>query len=400
MEITEITRRDIVENVDWEQYSWHGRLPEIDFLNRLYTLENLPSTDSRFENAQSDIWQHRINNDDWENDWIFYDDRFRLNDYQDSSYFLNFLCETLHPIVRHFDEVQKILEIYNKYLMLDGCKLLPQEYISSRPIFQYIPCEKSSIIPASLKLEYQIDELIRVVAITFANEGDTDIVAILVDSDPYIELNNKSQEKILKLEVPLYIYGKFKERSNIGDYESKIHVVVKDIVNRTFNENVNGVTITPKLESKPEWRKDAWQWLFGESGKINNQGRVRSDNIASRKCDGLLFRSPPEINLYKALQTQEITFAPLPVFVRGGCNRKRIEPDFVIVREGVFMIVEVDGDTFHTESPAKAHERTEMLHGEGVYVERVQAKDCMTEEKAIACAEKILQRLKQIKRSR
>lgn len=195
MEITEITRRDIVENVDWEQYSWHGRLPEIDFLNRLYTLENLPSTDSRFENAQSDIWQHRINNDDWENDWIFYDDRFRLNDYQDSSYFLNFLCETLHPIVRHFDEVQKILEIYNKYLMLDGCKLLPQEYISSRPIFQYIPCEKSSIIPASLKLEYQIDELIRVVAITFANEGDTDIVAILVDSDPYIELNNKSQEK-------------------------------------------------------------------------------------------------------------------------------------------------------------------------------------------------------------
>lgn len=88
------------------------------------------------------------------------------------------------------------------------------------------------------------------------------------------------------------------------------------------------------------------------------------------------------------------------MFVRGGCNRKRIEPDFVIVREGVFMIVEVDGDTFHTESPAKAHERTEMLHGEGVYVERVQAKDCMTEEKAIACAEKILQRLKQIKRSR
>jgi len=35
-------------------------------------------------------------------------------------------------------------------------------------------------------------------------------------------------------------------------------------------------------------------------------------------CDGLLFRSQPEINLYRAFKALGITFAPLPVFIRGG----------------------------------------------------------------------------------
>ncbi len=43
-----------------------GRLNERDFLARIYDLENMPSTDSRFSNAIDDIWQHTVNNDDWE----------------------------------------------------------------------------------------------------------------------------------------------------------------------------------------------------------------------------------------------------------------------------------------------------------------------------------------------
>jgi very-short-patch-repair endonuclease len=93
----------------------------------------------------------------------------------------------------------------------------------------------------------------------------------------------------------------------------------------------------------------------------------------------LLFRSAPEV-----------TFAPLPVFVRGGKQYKRIEPDFVIIKDGIVMIVEVDGVAFHNESPQEAHDRLTMLVHEGVHVERVNAKECETPESAKRCAEKIL----------
>jgi hypothetical protein len=33
----------------------------------------LPSNDPRFNDAAGDIWQHRINNFDWDIDWVFYD---------------------------------------------------------------------------------------------------------------------------------------------------------------------------------------------------------------------------------------------------------------------------------------------------------------------------------------
>lgn len=97
------------------------------------------------------------------------------------------------------------------------------------------------------------------------------------------------------------------------------------------------------MKADSTWRDGAKRWLAGAG--ISNQGRVRSDNIASREADGLLFRSVPEINLYKALKARGVSVAPLPVFVRGGKTYRRIEPDFVILKEGLVMVVEVDGDT-------------------------------------------------------
>ena len=38
----------------------------------------MKSTDSRFKNAEDDIWQHTINNEDWDTYWVFDDSRFKL----------------------------------------------------------------------------------------------------------------------------------------------------------------------------------------------------------------------------------------------------------------------------------------------------------------------------------
>jgi very-short-patch-repair endonuclease len=77
-----------------------------------------------------------------------------------------------------------------------------------------------------------------------------------------------------------------------------------------------------------------------------------------------------------------VSFAPLPVFVRGGENYRRVEPDFFLVHGGIAMVVEVDGDTVHEESPAEAHARTSMLHHEGVRIERIVASNCDSPERA------------------
>ena len=88
------------------------------------------------------------------------------------------------------------------------------------------------------------------------------------------------------------------------------------------------------------------------------------------------------------------------MFVRGGETYKRIEPDFVLLKDGIVMIVEVDGDTVHKESPLEAHNRTTMLVHEGAHVERVNANECASQEKATECAKRMLGVLQKLKLAR
>lgn len=158
--ITDVTRQDILDiirdgiwipyeepRLDWESgknvdgyyitIPVTGRLSEIDFLSRLYDLDKMPSTDSRFSNASGDIWQHTVNNDDWDAFWYFSDRRFHLSNGNDDRYLLKFICEMLHPAVR--DEKsnwKKYLEKFNEILEPDGYQLIPIKKISGRDVFE------------------------------------------------------------------------------------------------------------------------------------------------------------------------------------------------------------------------------------------------------------------------
>ena len=136
MQISPPTRRDIADAISVEEINWSGRLDEQQFLGRLFDLDALPSTDTRFENAAGDIWQHRVNNlFDWDDDWVFYDDRFNLMGCDDDL-LLRFLCETIHPVVRpDITEVKKLHQLYNTYLRNDAYELTEKTRMSGRPIF-------------------------------------------------------------------------------------------------------------------------------------------------------------------------------------------------------------------------------------------------------------------------
>ena len=116
--------------------NWAGRLPEDEFLSRLYDLTTLPSTDYRMHTADADIRQHRVHWNDWENDWVFYDSRFNLIRAPDEV-FLQFLCETIHPVVRpDSHEARRLASAYNKHLASDGWQLVETNQISGRPVFR------------------------------------------------------------------------------------------------------------------------------------------------------------------------------------------------------------------------------------------------------------------------
>jgi hypothetical protein len=134
--ITHITRRNIFDFVQVEGFWWAGRLDEVDFLSRIFDLENIKSNDSRYKNVTEDIWQHRVNNpNDWEDNWIFSDQRFNLLGCDDSL-LLNFLCEMIHPLVRaESSHVNKLLQIFNDNLKEDDFEIIEKTKISGKPIF-------------------------------------------------------------------------------------------------------------------------------------------------------------------------------------------------------------------------------------------------------------------------
>lgn len=170
-QITEITRRDIFAlfqyGIDVQEFfetkriscSCYGKLSEIDFLKRLYNLNTLPSFDNRFNDAEGDIWQHTINNDDYEDGWVFEDERFQLLDGEDEI-FLKFLCAVFHPAVRFEAGYWKeFLEAVNDLLRNDGYELYPESKISGRDVYgwkRYNLEDNALFVPFSQRNQMEI----------------------------------------------------------------------------------------------------------------------------------------------------------------------------------------------------------------------------------------------------
>lgn len=180
--ITELTRRDIIDiikngfigsehetKLDYYEHPYteevpteyhicyHGRISEIDFLSRLYNLNEMPSTDHRFNDAEGDIWQHTVNNSDWDDDWVFTDSRFELLNGDDET-LLKFLCEMFHPIVRNEHQPwRRFLEIFNELLKPDGYEIIEKSHISGRAIFGWqITTPNSITIPENNFPTYEL----------------------------------------------------------------------------------------------------------------------------------------------------------------------------------------------------------------------------------------------------
>lgn len=248
------------------------------------------------------------------------------------------------------------------------------------------------------------EKLLATLTELLAGEGATqEFIAILTNAQPQISHNHHVNYHggidyyRLELKVPALIHGQISDEREAC--EEKILERVQLLLHSYQDDTrVDQICITPDLSTDKNWRNKVRALPVGAG--VSNQGRVRSDNIPPLTCDGLFFRSQPEIYLYQALKALGVPFAPLPVFIKGGDEYKRIEPDFVILKDGIVMVVEVDGGTTHRETPVKAHTRTTMLLYEGAHVERVEASECKTLELATDCAKKLLKIIDKLKAGR
>jgi AbiJ N-terminal domain 3/Abortive infection C-terminus len=134
--ISEVTRRNLFDELRLTSANWSGRVGEAEFLARLFDLSAMPSHDWRCSDMAGDIFQHRVRNDDWGGaDWVYDDARLNLLHCADEK-FLTFLCQMVHPIVRSDEtEVQRLVEIFNRHLAADGFEVAPHTYVSGKPIF-------------------------------------------------------------------------------------------------------------------------------------------------------------------------------------------------------------------------------------------------------------------------
>jgi hypothetical protein len=152
MEIIQSDRQEILDFLLLQEQSFHGNLDLISFLKRVWNLSSMPSTDSRFKNAEGDIWKHMVMNTDWEETYL-------LNSYlglleSPNEEFIAFLTQTVHPLVVNEIHQNELVDFYNKVLLNYQYIFKIKENISGKIIYQAIKIDDSPL--TTNKLEFEI----------------------------------------------------------------------------------------------------------------------------------------------------------------------------------------------------------------------------------------------------
>jgi hypothetical protein len=179
-----VRRYDLYEREYYEDVAVHvkmdiyGKLDEVKYLGRIFDLKALPSTDSRFDSAEDDIWQHRINNYDWDDDWLFDYESFNLRDGSDEK-FLDFIVEVFHPAVRKNESPwPRYLHKFNELLKFDGYEIYSNRKVSGREVYTY-----RRIATDEPHLEKNIEALSEVFDSAYIDSQMQDMIR-LVDTNP------------------------------------------------------------------------------------------------------------------------------------------------------------------------------------------------------------------------
>lgn len=129
--VSEVTRRAIFD--EWRKPGryWAGRLSETEFLTRFCK----PDVNRHFDALISSVWQHRVANADWDDDWVFDDRDLNLLTTNDEL-FLSFLCLAVHPVVRPDEtEAKTLVALLNTHLAADRWQIVGASTMSGKTVY-------------------------------------------------------------------------------------------------------------------------------------------------------------------------------------------------------------------------------------------------------------------------
>lgn len=134
-EITEVTRRRIIDALLLLDFDFYGRFDVVTFLGRIWNLKKMRSTDRRYVDLDGDMRQHVGWRDDgYDEAGLLYGKLAIVNVPDDV--FGKFLIETLHPVVQADPaHVAELLALFNRYLQGDGFVIVQSDQLSGSPLY-------------------------------------------------------------------------------------------------------------------------------------------------------------------------------------------------------------------------------------------------------------------------
>jgi ABC-type lipoprotein export system ATPase subunit len=148
MDISRNIRSNILETllkIDDLLGSYRG-FGVVDFLNFIWPLRDMPSTDNRFRTAYDDAKQHMVNNGDWTLEYAL-TERFDLLEGEEA-FFINFLETVVSPNIRPSKErIETYVTTINDFLSSSHLSLKVVDYFDKIPVYK-IRSKTTESIPA------------------------------------------------------------------------------------------------------------------------------------------------------------------------------------------------------------------------------------------------------------
>lgn len=143
--IREGTRRDIIDMLLLRDAPFHGRLDFMNFLKRVWPLDEMPSHDSRFRTATNDIGTH-MSFGDWDDAYLLLE-RLNLAGGPDDQ-FMRFVEAVVHPLVVPDErEALSLVNTINGSLERDGFHLVETQRVSGKAVYGAKPVNFVRVAP-------------------------------------------------------------------------------------------------------------------------------------------------------------------------------------------------------------------------------------------------------------
>jgi hypothetical protein len=371
-----------------EKAPWWGRLSEIAFLEQLYDLDALPSTDPRHATALEDISRHRAAFSDWDDDWVFDDPRFQLADGPDQV-LLDFLALMGHPLARpDTEQAARLVTSLNTLLAPDGWELRTSGFISGRPV--YTPSRTASGPGRMIRLQIRdedagkLDIVLGQAHHLLGESGDALAQGLLLGATltlrwdggyyhptPGDNWTEASSEAVLTVDpssVPEFT----------AEVTGRIWTALGAVLAHHGREDVQSLAIeqaAPRLPAVAgDWRDQAAQ----APKQPTNQARRERAGEGYPSVDDLVFGSRAELAVYQALVDlqrelpSQNAFAVLPLPGARLRDAGVRYPDFAVMGNGRATIIEVDG-VHHFARTRKADDQDRDRHWDrcGVHTVRI-----------------------------